>query len=218
VLDINEPTLDHPNLFWHQCDLIDRDQIHEIFKKLPGLDIVILNAGKTMIESMDHIDLDQHRKIFELNYFSALQIIKLSLPLLSPGGQIVGVSTIGVFKGVCGAAPYFASKSALSVLLESYRIELFKKKSDITVTLIHPGFIKTKMSNSKLLHHSFSVSVEAASKKILSAVACRRKLYSFPLPMRILTFLNRLLPSWPSDWVNARLSKLHSLPSVKSFK
>ena len=92
---------------------------------------------------------DIHR-IFNVNFFGALHMVKEFLPLLMkrPEAQIINVSSMGSYVPVPGQTIYGASKAALKLFTEGLRMELFG--SHIGVGLVFPGAVATNIStNSK---------------------------------------------------------------------
>lgn len=87
------------------------DQAHEHFGRL---DVVVNNAGYTLVGTVEEVSEEDVRAVFDTNLFGSLRVIQAVLPLLRAqgSGHIVGVSSgMGVM-----AAPligfYCASKWA----------------------------------------------------------------------------------------------------------
>ena len=116
-------------------------QAHDHFGRL---DIVLNNAGYSLVGTVEEASEADVRAVFDANYFGTLRVIQAALPLLRQqgSGHIVGVSsTLGII-----AVPligfYCASKWAVEALHESLAAEV--KPFGIKVTLIEPGAYATE--------------------------------------------------------------------------
>ena len=107
---------------------------------------LINNAGMAVPSFFELIPLDELRLQFEVNFFGAVRMIQLFLPLIrsAPEPRIVNVSSIiGRFAApVLG--PYASSKYAMEALSDTLRVEL--RDWDIRVVTIEPGKIATNFS------------------------------------------------------------------------
>jgi short-subunit dehydrogenase len=112
-------------------------------------------------------------------------------------GHLVGISSVAAFKGLPTAAAYSASKAGLNAYLESLRISLRRER--IAVTAICPGFVRTEMT-AGLAWMPWALEADVAARRMVRAIARRRKVYCFPRRMRALMRVTGWLP----DWVMAR--------------
>ena len=110
---------------------------------LPGLDILVLNAGTWQGAPIHETSEAQWDLLLNLNLKGAFMALKHALPAMMGrgGGTIVGIASIGALVGQPGSAAYAASKWGLRGLLESAALEL--KPHRIRVTLIHPHQINS---------------------------------------------------------------------------
>ena len=133
------------------ADLLNENEINDIFKKLNSmgiktLDSVVNNAG-IMIDSMlmQQKTQDIHL-MFNTNIISMILICKLSLRLLikNKGGSIINLSSIVGNNGAKGQSVYSSTKSAVIGFTKSLSKEL--GRLNINVNSISPGFIQTNMT------------------------------------------------------------------------
>ncbi|GAA0136103.1 SDR family NAD(P)-dependent oxidoreductase [Paenibacillus sp. YSY-4.3] len=115
-------------------------QAHAHFGRL---DVVLNNAGYTLVGTTEEAEESDVRELFDANYFGTLRVIQAALPLLrvQGSGHILGVSSaMGIV-----AAPligfYCASKWAVEALHDSLAQEV--KGFGIKVTLLEPGAFAT---------------------------------------------------------------------------
>jgi NAD(P)-dependent dehydrogenase (short-subunit alcohol dehydrogenase family) len=107
---------------------------------------LINNAGLAVPSFFELIPLDQLRFQFEVNFFGAVRMIQLFLPLIrnAPDPRIINVSSIiGRFAApVLG--PYSSSKFAMEALSDTLRVEL--REWGVQVVTIEPGKIATNFA------------------------------------------------------------------------
>lgn len=181
------------------ADMTDRNAtqqaIAHLTQELGPCDILIANAGLGEGNTATDLNIPGAERVIRTNLLGAMYAIEAVLPtMLHRGtGHLVGISSMAAFKGLPGAAAYCASKAALTSYLESLRISLRAK--NIAVTTIHPGFVRTPMTtkNPKML---WLLEPDEAARKMVRAIAARKKVYSFPKRMRCLMALTRWLPDW----------------------
>ncbi|KAI2925485.1 hypothetical protein CBS147320_6178 [Aspergillus niger] len=90
-----------------------------------GLDILINNAGSGYTMPLLDVDLAQAQQVYETNIWGPLRLIQALAPLLiSHGGRVVNISSVGAVVPTPWIGIYSSSKSALSNLSETLRLEL----------------------------------------------------------------------------------------------
>lgn len=128
----------------HYVDITNREQIDNFFsfyiKKTNILDLLILNSGGVnRYGNNDQLDIEDWIDTFKLNFFSNVEIVKKSLPLLkksnSPSIIFIG-SAVSTMPGI-GNPHYSSSKSAL--LAYAKHLSLVYASSKIKVNTISPG-------------------------------------------------------------------------------
>ena len=119
-------------------------QAHAHFGRL---DIVVNNAGYSLVGTIEEASASDVRALYETNIFGALAVIQAALPLLREqgGGHILGVSSgLGhVTMPVIGY--YCSSKWAFEAIHESLAAEI--KPFGINVTIIEPGAYATEFGS-----------------------------------------------------------------------
>ncbi|HJZ90579.1 MAG TPA: SDR family NAD(P)-dependent oxidoreductase [Gemmataceae bacterium] len=185
------------------ADAADRAAIGTAIKalcaKLGACDVMVANAGVGESNTATDLNVPGAETVIRTNLLGPMYAFEAVLPeMLARGsGHLVGVSSVAAFKGLPTAAAYCASKAGLNAYLESLRISLRSRK--IAVTTICPGFVRTEMTakNPKML---WVLEADVAARKIVRAVARRKKVYCFPRRMRGLIWLTK----WAPDVVMAR--------------
>ena len=111
---------------------------------LGGVDILINNAGQGELGAVEETDLEDSRRLFEVNYFSAVSLVKLAVPAMRKRGRgvIVNMGSIVHDLQFPFKAQYCASKSALTSFSLSLRYELHPH--GIRVHLLEPGWVRSE--------------------------------------------------------------------------
>jgi NADP-dependent 3-hydroxy acid dehydrogenase YdfG len=123
-------------------------QAHAHFGKL---DIILNNAGYSLVGTIEEASADEVRALYETNIFGTLSVIQAALPLLRKqgGGHILGVSSTLGHVTVPLIGYYCSSKWAFEAIHESLATEV--KPFGIKVTIIEPGAYATEFGSSSSL-------------------------------------------------------------------
>jgi short-subunit dehydrogenase len=170
------------------------------------VDVVVANAGIGGLNPGDAFDLAVHRQFLEVNCMGLANTLVPFVPSMKArrGGHLVGVSSLAAFRGLPKAASYSSTKAQQGVFLESLRVDL--RPHGIAVTSIHPGFVETPMTQHDEFKMPFKMDVRRSSVIVARAIERRRRVFLYPWPMRILTWINRHLPGWLYDRAVPRLA------------
>lgn len=130
----------------------------------------------------------------EANFMGALRVLGAALPgMIARGrGRIVLIGSLAGFRGLPGAIGYGASKAALMHLAENLRADL--RGTGVSVQIINPGFIDTRLTRKNDFRMPFLMTPEAAAAAVLRAMRGRRFSTSFPAPFAWLFQIGRHLP------------------------
>src|SRR5690606_17053315 len=114
---------------------------------LGGIDILINNAGEGELGAVEDTDLEDSRRLFEINYFAPVRLVKLAVPAMRGrgGGLIVNMGSIVHDLQFPFKAQYCASKSALTGFSLALRYELHPHA--IRVHVLEPGWVRSEFHN-----------------------------------------------------------------------
>ncbi len=117
--------------------------IDQILNKVGNVDVVVNNAGIGQGGFTEAFELEQFKKVFEVNVFGVQRVMRAILPSMRSRGSglIINISSIMGRVVIPYAGIYTASKYALEGLSESYRYEL--KGTGVDVVVIEPGGFPT---------------------------------------------------------------------------
>ena len=87
-------------------------------------------------------------QFMDINYYGCVYPTIEALPFLQQSnGRIMIISSIGGLIPFPRQTLYNASKYALLGFFETLRMELQSKQSQVTITMICPGFVKTNITS-----------------------------------------------------------------------
>ncbi|MCF4101215.1 SDR family oxidoreductase [Gillisia sp. M10.2A] len=120
--------------------------IQEIVKKEGKIDILINNAGVGITGPIEETPDEEIKKAFDTNYFGPLNVTKAVLPTMRKqgGGLIINVTSIAGYMGLPYRGIYSATKGALELTTEAFRMEL--KDFNIKMTNVAPGDFATNIA------------------------------------------------------------------------
>ena len=126
--------------------------VAEVIKRKQRLDILINNAGVGITGPMEEINADAIASNFATNCFGPLQMAQAVIPKMrdQSSGTIINITSIASYMGLPFRGPYSASKSALSIMSESLRMEV--KEFGIKVLTLAPGDYATDIASRR--YHS----------------------------------------------------------------
>jgi len=143
------------NVLTLELDVTKPDQVKaavtQAYDHFGRLDIVLNNAGYSLVGTIEEASADEIRALYETNILGPVAVIQAVLPLLREqgGGHILGTSSgLGhVTLPVIGY--YCSSKWAFEAIHESLAIEV--KDFGIKVTIIEPGAYATEFGSQESL-------------------------------------------------------------------
>jgi short-subunit dehydrogenase len=169
--------------------------VAEAEKALGRLDLVVAGAGIAKIDYLVNQPWKDIEQTVMVNTIGAMALIRAALPgmIRQGGGYIAGISSLSSYRATPMHAAYCSSKAALSIFLESMRVEM--RTIGISVIDIHPGPIRTPMSAADIGPRPFVMDVDDAARCILCAIVRKKPVYDFPWQMALLAHSVRILPT-----------------------
>ncbi|WP_299223656.1 SDR family NAD(P)-dependent oxidoreductase [uncultured Aquimarina sp.] len=143
------------NVLTLALDVTKTDQVKAVLKQAYNhfgrLDVVLNNAGYSLVGTIEEAGLDDVRALYETNIFGALSVIQAALPLLRKqgGGHILGVSSSLGLESMPVIGYYCSTKWAFEAIHESLAAEV--SSFNIKVTLIEPGSYATEFGSPESL-------------------------------------------------------------------
>jgi NAD(P)-dependent dehydrogenase (short-subunit alcohol dehydrogenase family) len=192
------------------------------------------NAAYGQIGAVEDLSVDLLRRQFEVNLVGTHDLTcRIVAAMRKTGtGRIVQCSSVLGFAAVRYRGAYCASKFALEALTDSLRLEL--RGTDIRVSLIEPGPIRSRFVETALANFRSTIDIEASPNregymarlaameaggastfklepeavawKLVHAVESRwpRARYMVTVPTYLACVAKRLLPTVLADWIAVR--------------
>ena len=170
--------------------------LHTLFAALGGVDIVVVNAGINDPTFIGKGHLAKEARIIQTNVVGTIATVDAAVEhfLTNSGGQIVGISSLASLQGIPGQGAYCASKAAISMYLDSARVELCAK--NICITKILPGFVLTEIARN-MEKYPFVVAADRAAHEMVRLIECRVRVGIVPsFPWRWLRPMFGYIPDW----------------------
>jgi uncharacterized protein len=190
------------------CDVRRREDIERLLSISVGrygrVDIWVNNAGFGLVDSVQRMDMDECRRMFDTNLFGAISAMQVVIPKMREqgSGAIVNISSVAGSIAVPYMAAYGATKHALNCFSRAARLEL--RNTGVHVNNVCPGYVKTEFSNNAV-RGGDNVGVAGSVKRgitadrvaaaVLKAYLEDKREVVVPWTDRVTIGLYRLLPS-----------------------
>jgi NAD(P)-dependent dehydrogenase (short-subunit alcohol dehydrogenase family) len=114
-------------------------------EELDGLDVVVNNAGITIVGAVEELSDEQWDRELEINLKSVYLVSRAAWPRLRArgGGCIVSTASIAGLWAIPDDAAYCASKAAVIMLTKCMALD--GARDGIRVNCVCPGFVQTPM-------------------------------------------------------------------------
>ena len=135
-------------------DLLQADtftaKTEEAIRAFGQIDILVHNGGISQRSWVADTEMDVHRRLMEVDYFSYVALTKAILPHFQTRktGHFVVISSVMGKIGTPMRSAYAAAKHALHGFFDCLRAEVWT--NNIQVTIICPGYIRTNVSMNAL--------------------------------------------------------------------
>jgi NAD(P)-dependent dehydrogenase (short-subunit alcohol dehydrogenase family) len=146
----------HPETYTHSkfiliaLDVTDNSSIkmaiQQVIDKEGHLDVLINNAGAGITGPLEEIPEAEIKRNFETNFFGPLNMIKAVLPHMREqrSGLVINITSIAGYMGLPYRGIYCASKGALELITEAFRMEI--KDFNIKMVNVAPGDFATNIA------------------------------------------------------------------------
>jgi NAD(P)-dependent dehydrogenase (short-subunit alcohol dehydrogenase family) len=134
-----------------------------------GIDVLVNNAGHGYLSAVEEGEDAEVRKLFDVNYFGAVDMIKAVLPAMRArgSGHIVNMSSMTGLVANPPNAYYSSTKFALEAVTEALATEV--RPLGIKVTAIEPGAFRTDWATRSMKESSTPITdyADVAARKDL---------------------------------------------------
>ena len=121
--------------------------IEEIIERYKKIDVLVNNAGVSLVGLFDTVEPEKIKRLFDINVFGTLNCTRLVLPYMIKRkyGKIINISSMWGQTGASCEVHYSASKAAVIGFTKALAKEA--GPSGINVNCVSPGFIITDMNS-----------------------------------------------------------------------
>ncbi len=186
-----------PNARAVPFDVTDLEAVRRAVAEVGEVDGLVYNAGAYEPMRTGDWDTEAVLSMTDVNYTGALRVLGETVPgFVSAGrGDITLIGSLSGYRGLPAAVGYAASKAALVSLAETMRFDL--AATGVTVRIVNPGFIKTRLTEKNNFKMPMLMSAEDAAERVIKAMSRRRFRTDFPAPfswvIRLLDYLPDIL-------------------------
>ncbi|MBR1825774.1 MAG: SDR family NAD(P)-dependent oxidoreductase [Alphaproteobacteria bacterium] len=173
--------------------------------RIAALDLVMANAGvSTGEETAENV-----YNTFNTNVFGVLNTITPAAEIFKMRADKTISKTIAITASIAGyhglpsCPSYSAAKACVKAYGEALRGSL--KADNIDVSVICPGFVKSRITDKNTCPMPFFMSAEKAAEIIVMRLEKNVGLIAFPWPMRLATWALSILPNRLTDMIYAAL-------------
>ena len=146
----------YTTLTLHELDVTNYPHVAQLAKELPAIDLLINNAGYYGPKGygFGNTDVEEWRKVFEINTIAPLKLVEAFYPLLQAGStkKIACISSkVGSMTENTSGGGYIyrSSKAALNSVVKSLSNDLTSE--GFSVLALHPGWVRTAMGGPNAL-------------------------------------------------------------------
>ncbi|MET4781053.1 SDR family NAD(P)-dependent oxidoreductase [Glaciihabitans sp. UYNi722] len=127
-----------------------KNMIQETLNHYGHIDVLVNNAGQSVIGPVAEINVEDFTTIMDLNVYGPLRALQAVLPSMreNGGGMILNISSRVSKMTIPGIGAYAATKCALNGLMLTARKEL--AESNIIVSVMHPGATQTNFGKNAI--------------------------------------------------------------------
>ena len=204
------------NITSFPLDVTNGENCKEIFKqiknKYESINICFFSTGTWDPKKEKDIDIDQMKKVMNVNFFGTLNCIKAVEKYFKEknNGHISIVSSIAGYRGLPNSTGYGASKAALNNLAESLYFDF--GRYNVRVSLVSPGFIKTPMTDKNQFKMPFLKTAEYAADKIYKGLINGSSFeIDFPKELTLILKFLKILPDSLYFKIIKKLTKYQKL-------
>ena len=126
-------------------------EIKNIIEKEGRIDVLINNAGKGSLGTVEQTPIEDVKELYELNVFGLVNVCQEVLPVMRKQrqGMIINVSSLGSSVGMPFRSFYSASKASVDLITESLRLEV--ANFGIQACTVHPGDVSTNIASHRVV-------------------------------------------------------------------
>jgi NAD(P)-dependent dehydrogenase (short-subunit alcohol dehydrogenase family) len=182
------------------------------------------NAGVALLSgNFSDTTMADFEWLLSINLWGVVRMSHAFLPYMQAqnAGHIINISSIFGLIGLIQQSAYCTAKFAVKGFSDTLRAEL--AATNIRVTCVHPGGIKTNIASSARIGGEVTAAVQvkdarnfeklarttphAAAEQILSATLAQKARVLVGFDAKFIALLVRIFPVWSTDWFRGVMEK-----------
>lgn len=180
-------------------DVVDVFSFKQAFEKINAdflqIDLAIFASGIYQQMNLKNFDLDFAQKTLQVNLGGCLNFLSIIAPKMmsQKSGHIVLLASVAGYRGLPESMAYGASKAGMINLAEGIYPEL--KACGISISVVNPGFVKTRLTDQNKFSMPFLISAKEAANFIIKGLD--KKKFEIHFPKKFTFFLKflRIMPN-----------------------
>ncbi len=169
-------------------------QMEKALQQLGELEVIVYNSGVGEANKYLTEEIETQTVAVNVTAFTRLMIVGYHYFEKRGHGLLAGVSSVASRRGDSGSPAYNASKAYMSNYMEGLRKKAFRRKLQLTVTDIRPGFVDTPMAQGEGLF--WVAAVDKAAKQIKAALDKRKSVVYITKRWWLVAKILEFLPAW----------------------
>jgi len=135
------------------ADMRDGESVKAAFDQIVeaegGIDLLINNAGFGITGAVELTDIDDVRRMFDVDFYGVIRCIQCCVPHMrsSGGGRIINISSLAAIMPIPFQSIYSCAKSAINALTFTLANEL--RPFGISVCALMPGDVRTGFTSAR---------------------------------------------------------------------
>jgi len=223
ISDVNQVGLDETaalcrgvRVTTQRVDVAKREAVYEwadaVVRDHGKVNVILNNAGVAVGATVESVSYEDFEWLMGINFWGVVYGTKAFLPFIKQAGEgaIVNVSSVFGLIGVPTQSAYNAAKFAVKGFTESLREELEIAGTNIGVTCVHPGGIKTNIArnarmtsekgmvdekSARSFEKSFITTPEKAAEDIVNGILRNKRRVLIGPDAVAIDLMQRLLPT-----------------------
>lgn len=178
-------------------DVSKKENCIELFNKVKNVDILINNAGFGTFGEFDKTDLETEIDMIDTNIKAVHILTKLFLQEMKAKnkGYILNVASIAGFLPGPLMATYYSSKAYVLRLTQGINEELKKSKSNVKLSVLCPGPIKTEFQErAGVKFNTKALTSEYVAKYAIEKMLKGKEIIVPGIKIRLAKFGSKIVP------------------------
>jgi NAD(P)-dependent dehydrogenase (short-subunit alcohol dehydrogenase family) len=140
--------------------------VAEILERAGRIDVLVNNAGGSILGAIEETDTAQAQALFDVNFFGAVRVTQAVLPAMrrQKSGRVLFISSVLGFLPAPYMGFYAASKHAVEGYAESLDHEV--RSLGVRALLIQPAFMKTRLDQNSERARGNIADYQAARERV----------------------------------------------------